>query len=32
MASCDLKRVLVLGPAKPAPGANVIELALRWLA
>jgi len=32
MASCDLNRVLVLGAGKPAAGANLGELALRWLA
>ena len=32
MASCDVSRVLVLGPSKPAAGANLTELALRWLA
>lgn len=31
MAACDLNRVLVLGLGKPAPAANLTELALRWL-
>jgi len=31
MAACDLNRVLVLGPAKPAAGADLTEFALRWL-
>lgn len=32
MAACDLNRVLVLGPAKPAPAADLTGFALRWLA
>jgi len=31
MAACDLNRVLVLGPAKPAPATDLTEFALRWL-